>query len=214
MISDLTPLLLDLTGLDDTAIEALGIKTYNDLYLQTAQRGIHKAHDGESVYFYKNVGTGHALHKTISQNKDTICPLRVERVKWIKEFICGNVADSECWLVPDKRGFDKRLYASFRHGYVIWLSPRDDGGWNFKSAYPASTETIRRYVKTPGATCLRRFTSALSPTEQPQPSLQSADASSQTEPLPVLDPPCLLPDGSTPEHEDSSLAVRSSQSRP
>src|SRR6185503_8787595 len=112
MLSDLSPLLLDLTGLDAAAIEALGIKTYNDIYLQTAHRGILKAHDGEDVYFYKNVGHEHALHKTILESKDTICPLRVQRVKWIKEFTQGNVAESECWLVLDKRGFEKRLYCS------------------------------------------------------------------------------------------------------
>jgi hypothetical protein len=208
MLSDLNPLLLDLTGLDDQAIEALGCRIYNDIYLQTFNRGILKTHDGEDVYFYRNVGHQHALHKTIQDNKDTICPLRVERVKWIKEFIEGNVADSECWLVIDRRGFEKRLYCSFRYSYVVWLAPRDEG-WSFKSSYPVSPAQIRGYIR--NATLLCRF--AL-PTEPPPPSSRSDSASLLTDASPVPVPPCSLPDGLVPAREDSSRTAGSSPSDP
>jgi|SRR5712692_5190601 len=180
MLTDLRPLLLDLTGLDEAAIEALGVKTYCDYYLQRFNRGIHNAHDGEPVYFYRSTAMSHALHQTIDgphgPTKGPICPMRVARVKWIKEFISGNVADSELWLVPDKRGFDKRCYCSTKHGYVIWLSPREDGGWMFKTAYHASPKYIRDKVYVEGAEFVCRFTL---PTASEQLSAQSAFASSQ-----------------------------------
>lgn len=99
MAVNLDALLLDLTGLCDKDMETLALKHYQDMYLDTAQKGIRKAHDGEDIYFFRNVGTGHAFHKTVTGKKDTVDPLRVARVKWIKEFIEGNVSKSE-WLCP------------------------------------------------------------------------------------------------------------------
>jgi hypothetical protein len=201
MLSDLTPLLLDLTGLDETAIEALGVRTYCDTYLQMAHRGTLKAHDGEEVVFFKNVGTSHALHQTIDGKKSGICPQRVKRVKWIKEFIAGNVEGSECWMILDKRGYQRRLYCSFHHGYLVWLSERGDG-WKFETAYEVSSEAIRRYRNDKDATFVCSFTS--SPSESPQPSSQSDSASSQIDASPETVLPCLLPDDLTPAREGSS----------
>ena len=180
MLTDLRPLLLDLTGLDEAAIEALGFKTYCDCYLDNFNRGVHLAHDGEKVHFYRSTAKTHCLHQTVKgpsglPMKGPICPTRVTRVRWAKEFISGNVAESELWLVPDKRGFDKRCYVSSKHGHIIWLSPRDDGGWNFKTAYQADPGYIRRKVyNVEGAQFVCRFTL---PTVTEQPSAQSASAS-------------------------------------
>lgn len=204
MLTDLSPLILDLTGLDDAAIEALGFKTYCDYYLQTFNRGMFLAHDGEPVYFFRSTAKTHCLHQTIDGIKGPICPVRVARVKWIKEFISGNVAKSELWLVPDKRGFDKRCYFSQEHGHVVWLSPRDQD-WSFKTAYAATPEYIRRKVKTvEGAELVCRFNlPEISSSEQSQPSLQSDSVSATTEPLPEPALPCLTPDDSEPVREGS-----------
>ena len=213
MLTNLRPLLLDLSGLDEAGIEALCVKTYCDLYLQTFNRGVFKAHDGEDVYFYRNTGMGHAFHQTINKQKGPICPRRVKRIRWIKEFIQGNVVNSELWLVPDRRGFDKRLYCSRELGYLVWLSPRDDG-WGFKTAYPASAKSVLDYTRAEGAEFVCRFILEASPSEQPQPSLQSDSASLPTDDSPALVPPCLPPDGLVPVREDSSLAAGSSPSDP
>jgi hypothetical protein len=64
--------------------------------------------------------------------------------------IAGNVADSECWHIPQEDGSTQRLYASFTKGYVVWLEPRDNGGWTFSTAYNVEREKIRVYVKIRG----------------------------------------------------------------
>jgi hypothetical protein len=150
MITDLKSLLLNLNGLDLAGIEALGMKVYSDIYLTNAYCGTVKAHDGDPVYFHIQVAKRHALHTTVSRYKDTIDPPRVQRIKWVREFIRGNVANSECWIVPDD-GYMKRVYCSFGYGYVIWLGQRDCGGWKFESAYPCDTATIRGYLNRHGS---------------------------------------------------------------
>ena len=125
MINNLRLLLINLRGLKNTAIEALGIKIYVQEYLTNAYSGTLAAHDGDSVYFHIKVGKGHALHKSVDGYKDTIDPPRVERLRWIKEFISGKVPNAECWEVPDpESGVTKRIYCSFGDPYVIWLGPR------------------------------------------------------------------------------------------
>lgn len=166
--------MVNLRGLKAQAIEALGVKIYIQEYLTNAYCGTHLAHDGDSVYFHIKVGKGHALHKTVNKYKDTIDPPRVERLRWIKEFIGGKVPNSECWLVPDpESGETKRVYCSFGDGYVVWLGPRDAGGWKFESAYPCDTATLRGYLKRQGAKRVCVF-----PSEQPQLSSQSDSDSS------------------------------------
>lgn len=169
--------MVNLSGLKAAAIEALGIKIYIQEYLTNAFCGTHLAHDGDTVYFHIKVGKGHALHKTVNKYKDTIDPPRVERLRWIKEFISGRVPNSECWLIPEN-GITKRVYCSFGDAYMVWLGPRDQGGWKFETAYQCDTGTIRGYLKRPGAKRVCVFQCSTCASEQPQLSSQSDSASS------------------------------------
>jgi hypothetical protein len=61
----------------------------------------------------------------------------------------GRVPGSACFEVPSPTGRYRppnRVYAIFETPYVVWLEPRKDSGWKFKSAYPLSIEDIRKYT--------------------------------------------------------------------
>ncbi|HEX8071767.1 MAG TPA: hypothetical protein VF546_17585 [Pyrinomonadaceae bacterium] len=146
---DLDRLLVKLDGLSDLEIEQKGRDLYNRLYMTSNQSGVFQAHDGEKVYFWKR-RFNHAFF--VSPQKLKIDKARVERIKWIAEFIAGNEPSSECWLIPEPGNPTKRLYASFARGYLVWLERRattDD--WKFSTAYNARGEKIRSYVKRKGA---------------------------------------------------------------
>ena len=150
---DLEKLVVNLAGLSDQEIEQKGRDLFNRLYMTTNQRGIHKAHDGEAVYFWKR-RFDHAFYEPTnwreSGTKTVIAKARVARIKWIAEMIAGKVPDSECWLIPEPGNPSKRLYVSFAKGYLVWLEPYNEG-WKFSTAYNARREKIRTYTKRMGA---------------------------------------------------------------
>jgi hypothetical protein len=159
---NLQNLLLNLDGLSDEEVEKLGSDTYKEVYITERTRGIIEAHDGDQVFFWSG-RFSHAFYKatnwqTYNTQKNSIDRARVASMRWIKEFLSGNVPNSECWSIPNDGKPDKRLYASFAVGYVVWLEPReDDDGWTFSTAYHAPSSTIRGYVKQKGAKLLAKF---------------------------------------------------------
>src|SRR5215216_2312313 len=151
-VADLESLLVRLRGYDHPAVESIGRKLYSELYLQEENVGIIKTHDDLDVYFYRDSFDYAFFTRSEWQTstiKDVIDKGRVERIRWIKEFIAGNVSPCQCWEIPvGKRGAKKRLYFSTAIGYVIWLNPRgDQKSWSFKTAYPADPARIWDYTR-------------------------------------------------------------------
>lgn len=163
MSTDLNSLRIDVKRIDLSEVEAIGRRIYAELYLQSDTRGVIKTHDGHEVYFHADAfdhGFYTGSEWRTSAIKDIIDKGRVERVKWIGEFIAGNVANSQCWEIPvGTSGAQKRLYLSIAAGYVVWLNPRrDQQSWSFKTAYPASPPRIWEYTReVKGSKLLCRF---------------------------------------------------------
>jgi hypothetical protein len=152
MSADLKSLLIAVHRVDRPVVEATGKRLYKQLYLTDGVRGIIKTHDGLDVHFHLD-SYEYAFYTRsqweISNLKDIIDKGRVERVRWIKEFIAGNVTNSRCWTIPvGKAGAKKRLYFSIAPGYVVWLNPRSDQiSWSFKTAYPGDPPRIWEYTR-------------------------------------------------------------------
>lgn len=159
-VPNLDSLLLNLTGLDDSAVEELGLRHYRELYVPAGKYGVLQTHDGEEVRFFAD-RYEHAFWEPedwrFSDRKAAIARGRVERIKWIKEFISGNVPNSECWAIPISARAYKRLYASFAKTYLVWIMPRSEGGWWFSSAYNGDAGHIRNNIKQKGAKRISRF---------------------------------------------------------
>jgi len=163
MSVDLDSLLIDVKGMDFPEVERIGREAYEQLYLQSSTQGVLNTHDGYNVFFFADsfdYGFFTRSEWQISTIKDIVDRRRVRRVKWIREFIAGNVANSQCWQIPvGNRGAKKRLYLSTAVGYVVWLNPRADGkSWSFKTAYPADPPRIWEYTReVRGSKLLGRF---------------------------------------------------------
>jgi hypothetical protein len=160
MSADLDSLLVNVKGFDDEYVERLGLTLFKEIYLTDGESGIHKTHDGEDVYFRADQ-FDHAFFNVsqwkTSSIKDVIDRARVARIRWIKEFISGNVPNSACWILPISRQTYRRLYCSAPRGHAVWLIPRSNGGWKFKSAHPAEPNQIHNYTKEKGSKRIGRF---------------------------------------------------------
>ncbi|HEX8288033.1 MAG TPA: hypothetical protein VF556_08560 [Pyrinomonadaceae bacterium] len=147
MAHPITELLTDLSNLTDEDVEKVGRDLYKELFLDNEEIGVRKCHDNEDAVFYKE-RFDHAFFKTKDRNshiKIEIDKGRVARIKWILPMIQGGIANSEYWHITEKF-LEKRLYANFGLGYVVWLW-RGSGEWTFSSAYTAEPNQIRRYTK-------------------------------------------------------------------
>ena len=133
-------------------MESKGRSEYRELYLTSESEGIIKTHDGLDVHFHLDsfdYGFFGRSDWETSSLKDRIDKGRVARIRWIREFIAGNIANSRCWTIPvGKAGALKRLYFSVSPSYVVWLNPRGDQiSWSFKTAYSADPPRIWEYTR-------------------------------------------------------------------
>lgn len=153
-VPQLHELLLNIDGMDSCALEQLGRSLYQELYLDNERFGIRQAHDGELLMFHASQ-FDHAFFTSSDrwchpERKDVLRPASIERIRWIAPIVSGIIDGSACYEVPSLTGRVRppnRLYATFRHPFVIWLEPRRDGGWKFASAYPCSIEEIHKYTR-------------------------------------------------------------------
>ena len=151
---DLKSLLLDLAGMSTEAILQSARQLYGELYLNREKFGIHSTHDGHVLVFHADA-FDHAFYTTSDrichpERKDIIRAGSIERIRWIGYLVSGAVPGSACFEVPSPSGRYRppnRLYVVFDTPYVVWLEPRKDTGWKFKSAYPLSIEDIRKYTR-------------------------------------------------------------------
>src|SRR5688572_17805029 len=90
---DLARLKLDLSGLSDVEIEALGHEYYCERFLDNARNGVRETHDGDELYFWER-RFKHACF--IRPEELLIDKARVARLPWIMPLIEGKIADSEC----------------------------------------------------------------------------------------------------------------------
>lgn len=162
MSVNLDSLRINVKGIDFPEVERIGREIYGQLYLHSPTQGVLKTHDGYSVFFFADsfdYGFFTRSQWRTSSLKDIIDRARVERVKWIREFIAGTVSNSQCWEIPVGQGAKKRLYLSTAVGYVVWLNPRRDGkSWSFKTAYSADPPRIWEYTReVKGSKLIGRF---------------------------------------------------------
>jgi len=146
----LASLLLDLSGLSDEEAEKLVYQEYIRLYMDRETRkgmiGIRKTHDGEDVLFTE-WRFDHAFFKSAYKtsrkfNKGKFSKQRAARINWIEQIIAGTIDGCEFCHVPDFSRHDssgrvmvKRLYILWEECYLVWLEPREKGGWWFPSTY-------------------------------------------------------------------------------
>lgn len=152
-VNELRGLLLSVEGLPDDEVERLGRDEYARHYLLDGGPRAWPAHDGQDVLFFPDAfdhaffaSTDRARHP---DRKNRIARDRVERVRWIKEVIAGNVEGSACWETHERRDgrAGRRHYAIQTDVYVVWLVARRDGGYRFETAYPALHEDLSRYAR-------------------------------------------------------------------
>jgi hypothetical protein len=150
---DLESLKVNLEGLSEEEIAEEGVRLFRqELFPDGSFRSTLKLHDGQSVVFFQD-RYEHAFQTSPDRirhpySKSKVAVERVERVKWIKPVLQGEITGTQCWLVPDPaRRQRKRLYVVVNEQYIIWLEERRDGGWKFSSAYCAGKQDIQRYTQ-------------------------------------------------------------------
>lgn len=146
---DLGRLLVNVSGKDNDEVVQVGRKHYEETFITGVRKGIHKTHDDEDVYFWQQ-RFNHAFfitNRSTRLKEEIVDKTRVARVKWIKPLISGNVPESECWLVRNDSRPENRLYIILPHNFVVWLEPRDAGGWKFSTLYTTNRNEIRRYQR-------------------------------------------------------------------
>lgn len=151
---ELTDLLINLDGLGTDEIAARGKQLYFQIYLKHGHFGLHLTHDGQIVVFHERQYE-HAFSTTSDryshpERKDLIDATRVARIRWIGAVIAGGIHGSACFERPSPTGRERppnRLYVAFAECYVVWLEPRQTGGWRFSTAYVATPELIQKYQR-------------------------------------------------------------------
>jgi hypothetical protein len=151
---NLQEVLLDFSQVRDDDLAANGEQAYRENYLNRGKFGVHTCHDGGEVIFHED-RFGHAFFDkpnrwSLTKSRDIPDESRLERMRWIGALIRGEVANSECWEVPSptgRRRAPNRLYIIWEEKYVVWLEPRQNGGWKFSTAYVKTRGTIRDYCR-------------------------------------------------------------------
>ncbi len=154
MSIDLNALLLNLTGLTDADVEALGRAEYRLLYARGDGRSSLKAYDGVEVVFFED-RFDHAFFTTADryrrpEAKNLLARDRVERIAWIGPILRGEVVGTQCWESSPVHGSDprkNRLCIASSELYVIFLEPLRSGNWKFSTAYVARGAQATEYKR-------------------------------------------------------------------
>lgn len=153
----LSALLHPVDGLSDGELERLAERLYDQHCVEPARGGKVTTHDGVPVFMYRDNETfRHAFFTASSKDrrgwaKDVVDPFRVARARWIVPVISGMVDGTRCYRIVDYGAFkkpppEKRLYVVRHERYVVWLLPRNAGGYRFKTAYVTGHGDIERYI--------------------------------------------------------------------
>ncbi|QBG47608.1 hypothetical protein EGM51_09460 [Verrucomicrobia bacterium S94] len=142
-------LLVDTNGISDEGLEELGREMYREIFLNKGKVGELTLHNGDPVVFHED-RYDHAFRCSPNRarnphSKKAVARDRIERMRWIKAILEGDIDDVECWIVPQQT--KDRLYVVWKERYVIWLWSRKEGGWRFSSAYCAGRKDIRGYTR-------------------------------------------------------------------
>lgn len=150
---DLESLKVNLDDFSEEEAGREGLRLFRqELFPDGNFRSTLRLHDGQEVVFFED-RYEHAFKTSPDRirhpySKSEVAIDRVERVKWIKPVLQGQVAGTKCWMASDPvRRQRKRLYVVVNEQYVIWLEERRDGGWKFSSAYCAGKQDIQRYTQ-------------------------------------------------------------------
>lgn len=154
-MAELEALLIDLAGKTQAEIEDIAWDAYRSLCDESHKARSLLTHDGRVVMFYEDrfehaffTSSNRARHPNW---KDKLAVERVERIRWIREFIAGKAAGVECWETErlDGRLLPKmRIYLTWKPTYLVWLDELSDGfRFKFSSAYGPQTGDLRRYCK-------------------------------------------------------------------
>jgi hypothetical protein len=155
---DLKSLLVNLDGINVAAIEEKARVLYVELYLNKGRVGVHATHDGEDLIFHHDA-FDHAFFtssdwRCFPERKDVLRVGSIERIHWIGELVRGNIPGSACFEVPSPTGRYRppnRVYVIFetpdKIPFVVWLEPRKNGGWKFKTAYPVVGSQVHACTK-------------------------------------------------------------------
>lgn len=153
-IVDLNSLLLSFDGLSSEAAFEEGRKIYMEIFAVRGSRGRLFMEDGAEIVFYAD-RYDHAFRTSSDRarraySKSEVAIPRIERIRWIREILEGRVPNTECRHVPNesqKWEPPKHVVLAWDYSYIIWLNGLRDGAWRFSSAYPSTTEDMRRYTK-------------------------------------------------------------------
>jgi hypothetical protein len=151
---NLQELLIDFSEVPSNELEDKGRAAYREHYLNRGKFGIFNCHDGAAVVFHED-RFDHAFYDkpdrwSLTKSRDMPEESRLERMRWIGPLIRGEVPASECWEVPSPTGRRRppnRLYVIWEEQYIVWLEPRENGGWKFSSAYVVTRGSIRDYCR-------------------------------------------------------------------
>jgi len=153
-LCELDQLLVICDSLCAEELERIGRDLYRELYLPSGHYGVHQTHDGQILMFHAET-FDHAFYTTSDrivypERKDVLRKGSIERIRWIRPLVAGQVPRSACFEVPSPTGRTRppnRFYAIYATPYVVWLEPRRSGGWKFRTAYPTSIEEIHKYSR-------------------------------------------------------------------
>jgi hypothetical protein len=149
----LDELLISLEGLTDEEADERGRREYSSVYLNRGKFGVMQLFKGDEVVFHGD-RYEHAFRTSPDRirnhySKTKVARDRIERMRWIKAVIQGEVPGTQCWAVTpaSKRPGRDRLYVVLANKFVVWLMQREDGGWKFSTAYTATAQDIKRYTQ-------------------------------------------------------------------
>jgi hypothetical protein len=142
----LDDLLISLAATLDDDLLAFAFRIYRDELVH----GTILDHEGVRVSFHED-RFGHAFfekkldergNEMLIKSRDIPSRPRIERIRWIAAMVSGRTPGTECWMK-----FGRRAYVYWSNPYIVWVTPKRDGGWKFSTAYPTNAKYIRETVR-------------------------------------------------------------------